>query len=113
METITVVGSGFSGLATAYFLTKQGFRVRIVEKSARAGGLLQTIQTPHGLVETAANGLLNSARLEAMCGDIGVPLMPTRRDGRKRFIYRGKPRQIPLNPADLLKLGLRLAASVT
>src|SRR6266849_6419378 len=113
METITVVGAGFSGLATAYFLTKQGFRVRIFEKSARAGGLLQTIQTPHGLVETAANGLLNSARLEAMCGDIGVPLMPTRRDGRKRFIYRGRPRQVPLTIADMAMLAFRLATHAT
>src|SRR5260370_29274236 len=113
VPTITVVGAGFSGLATAYFLTKRGFQVRILERSVRAGGLLCTIQTPHGLVETAANGLLNSARLEAMCGDIGVPLMPTRPDGRRRLIYRGRPRQVPLTIADMATFAFRLATRPT
>ena len=79
-----VVGAGFSGLVTAYYLARADFQVRICEQSSRAGGLIKTIQTPQGLVETAANGLLNSARLEALCADIGVPLLATRRDGRKR-----------------------------
>ncbi len=110
-QTIKVVGAGFSGLVTAYYLVKDGFKVQVCEQSSRAGGLIKTIKTPHGLVETAANGLLNSARLEALCADIGVPLLATRRDGRKRFIYRGQPRQIPLTVADVIKLGIRLAAN--
>ncbi|MGZ4989027.1 MAG: FAD-dependent oxidoreductase, partial [Limisphaerales bacterium] len=42
MQTVKVVGAGFSGLATAYFLTKHGFKVQVFEKSARAGGLIRT-----------------------------------------------------------------------
>ena len=113
MRNIKVVGAGFSGLVTAYFLIKKGFQVQIHEKSSRAGGLIRTIRTPHGLVETAANGILNSARLEAMSADIGIQLQPTRPDGRKRFIFRGKPRQVPLNLSDIAKLSLRLALSAT
>src|SRR2546429_1565654 len=113
MQTINVVGAGFSGLTTAYFLTKQGFQVRIFEKTDRGGGLSRTSRTPHGLVETAANGLLNSARLEAMCADIGVRLMPTRREGRKRFIFRGRPRQLSLTTSDVMTLAFRLATHAT
>src|ERR1044072_9517328 len=113
MRPINVVGAGFSGLVTAYFLTKAGHAVRIFEKSDRAGGLIGTIRTEHGLVETAANGLLNSARLETMCADINVSLMPTRRDGRRRFIYRGKPRQLPLHAAEIARAGFGLAKNVT
>jgi oxygen-dependent protoporphyrinogen oxidase len=113
MQTINVVGAGFSGLTTTYFLTKRGFKVRIFEKTDRAGGLIRTIRTPHGLVETAANGLLNSARLETMCADIGVPLLPTRRDGRKRFIFRGRPRQLSLTTSDVMTLAFRLATHAT
>lgn len=112
MQTIKVVGAGFSGLVTAYFLTKQGFKVQVYEQSSRAGGLIKTIRTPHGLIETAANGLLNSARLEAMCTDIKVPLLATRRDGRKRFIFRGRPKQIPLDLSDMLNVGLRSARNL-
>src|SRR5258706_16455872 len=111
MPTITVVGAGFSGLATPYFLTKHGFKVRIIEKSDRAGGLIRTIRTEHGLVETAANGLLSSARLEAMCADIGVPLIATRREARKRFIYRGRPKQLPLRVAELIALAGRFTVN--
>src|SRR5712691_9067728 len=113
MTNIRVVGAGFSGLVTAYYLARDGFEVQICEQSARAGGLIKTIRTPHGLVETAANGLLNSTRLEALCADIGVPLLATRRDGRKRFIFRGQPRRLPLNASDVFTLGVRLAASAT
>jgi len=113
MPIVTVVGAGFSGLTTAYFLVSRGCKVRIVEKSNRAGGLIETLQTEHGLVEKAANGILSSARLEAIAADVGVPLLTTRREGRKRFIYRGKPRQIPLNVFETLKTGARLAAHVT
>ncbi len=113
MPTINVVGAGFSGLTAAYFLTKKNFKVRIVEKTERAGGLIRTIRTEHGLIESAANGLLSSARVEAMCADIGVPLLTTRREGRKRFIYRGRPKQLPLRISEMLALSGRVAASAT
>jgi len=112
MRTVKVVGAGFSGLVTAYFLVKKGFTVRVVEKTSRVGGLIRTIRTPHGLVETAANGILGSARLEAMCADIGVPLQTTRREGRKRFIYRNKPRQMPLDLSDIAKLLVRFGLNL-
>ena len=111
-KPITVVGAGFSGLTTAYLLTRAGREVRIVEKTARAGGLISTTRTEHGLVETAANGILNSARLEAMSEDIGVPLLPTRADGRKRFIYRGEPRQLPLSFAEAFRIPVGLVTNV-
>lgn len=110
-KPITVVGAGFSGLTTAYLLIKAGREVRIVEKTSRAGGLIHTTRTQHGLVETAANGILNSARLEVMCDDIGVPLLPTRPEARKRFIYRGKPRQVPLRFAEALRIPVGLIAN--
>ncbi|HKP38857.1 MAG TPA: FAD-dependent oxidoreductase [Pyrinomonadaceae bacterium] len=111
-QLINVVGAGFSGLATAYFLNRAGRHVRVFEKSNRAGGLIQTIRTEHGLVETAANGLLNSARLEAMCADIGVPLLPTRSEGRRRFIYRDKPRQLPLHAGEVARAGFSFAKNL-
>jgi len=111
-DVITVAGAGFSGLTTAYFLVKKGFKVRILEQAARRGGLIHTIRTQHGLVETAANGLLASARVEDMCADIGVPLIAARREARRRFIYRGKPRQVPLTIGDVLTVSGRVALNL-
>jgi oxygen-dependent protoporphyrinogen oxidase len=111
MRTIKVVGAGFSGLITAYYLFKADCRVRVVDSASRVGGMLRTIPTEHGLIETAANGIRNSARLEALCADIGVPLQGTSREARARFIYRGRPRRLPLSLADMLRLILRMAGT--
>jgi oxygen-dependent protoporphyrinogen oxidase len=110
---VKVVGAGFSGLATAYYLLKQGCEVQVIEKASRPGGLIRTIATEHGPVETAANGIRNSVRLEQMCADIGVPLIPTRREARARYIFRGRPKRFPLSAAEVLQLGFRFAGSVT
>ena len=70
-----MVGGGFSGLATAYYLSRAGIPVEIVEKSGRLGGLIATLQTPHGPVETAAMGMRNSARVDAVCRDLGLGML--------------------------------------
>ena len=105
---VTVIGAGISGLATAYFLFKSGIPVRILEKQSRVGGLLGTRRTEHGLVETAANGLINSARLEAMCADIGVALQPLQPQSRARYFWRNQPRRWPLTVGESLRLGTGL-----
>lgn len=108
---VKVVGAGFSGLATAYYLARQGCEVQVIEKTSRPGGLIHTIATEQGPVETAANGIRNSVRLEELCADIGVPLIPTRREARARYIFRGRPRRFPLSGSEVLQLGFRFAAS--
>src|SRR6267143_3999713 len=110
---VKVVGAGFSGLVTAYYLVKEGFAVQVVERNSRPGGLIQTLQTEHGPVETAANGIRNSARLEAICANLGVPLQATRREARARYIFRGQPKRFPLSATEVMKLGFRFAASAT
>lgn len=105
---VTIIGAGISGLATAYFLTKAGVPVRVWERQERVGGLLGTRRTEHGLVERAANGLINSARLEALCADIGVTLLPLQPQSRARYFWRGEPRRWPLNLTESLRLGAGL-----
>jgi oxygen-dependent protoporphyrinogen oxidase len=112
MKAVTVVGGGFSGLATAYYLSRAGISVEIVEKTDRLGGLIATLQTPHGPVETAAIGLRNSARVDALCRDLGLPMLcSTRSSGRHRYIYRQRPRRWPLNPGEWLALAARFATA--
>lgn len=103
---VTVIGAGFSGLTTAYYLVKAGARVRVLERSDRVGGLISTWRTEHGSVETAANGILNSALIEALCAELGVPLLATQPVSRKRYIWRNaSPRRWPLTVGESLRLG--------
>ena len=112
MRAVTVVGGGFSGLATAYYLSRAGIPVEIVEKTDRLGGLIATLQTPHGPVETAAIGMRNSARVDAVCRDLGLPMLcSAQSSSRARYIYRQRPRRWPLNPGECLALAARFATA--
>src|SRR3954453_11008403 len=103
MRAVTVVGGGFSGLATAYYLSQAGIPVEIVEKSHRLGGLIATLETPLGPVETAGIGMRNCARVDAVCRDLGLPMVRSARSSsRARYIYRQRPRRWPLSPGESL-----------
>lgn len=100
---LQVIGAGFSGLSLAYFLKKSGHDVRIVDNNS--GGLIQTVQTPYGLVESAANAMISNQAIEAVADDIGVELVPAKRESKKRYIYRkGKMRKWPLSKISSLRL---------
>jgi protoporphyrinogen/coproporphyrinogen III oxidase len=111
MRAVTVVGGGFSGLATAYYLSREGIPVEIVEKTGRLGGLIATLQTPHGPVETAAIGMRNSARVDAVCRDLGLRMLSSRSSRGARYIYRQRPRRWPLGVGEWIALVARFAAA--
>lgn len=110
---VTVIGAGISGLATAYFLQQRGVPVRIIEKQSRVGGLIGTLRTEHGLVETAANGLINSARIEAMCAELGIEMTPLLPQSRSRYFWRDKVRRWPLTVGETLRMGIGLLGNMT
>ncbi len=98
---VTVIGAGFSGLSAAYELNRAGYSVEVIERAAEPGGLIATLRTDWGLVETAASGALSTVRLEALAQDIGVQLLCPARTARKRYIYRGAPSRFPLRAGEV------------
>lgn len=103
---VVVVGAGFSGLSAAFHLERAGFKVEIHEKENRAGGLISTRKTPDGLIETAANGFLNSYLVEDLFETVGCEMIGTKSDARRRFIYRsGEFRRWPLGIAASFQVG--------
>ena len=49
MKKVSVIGSGFSGLAAASVLAREGFDVTVLEKNAMPGGRARKFET-HGFV---------------------------------------------------------------
>lgn len=97
MRRVQVIGAGFSGLILADALSREGFSVIVIEKNARAGGLIDTKTTPWGLAETAANAFLNTPRVEALFRELDLPLVPAKTESKARYIFRdGKQRRWPL-----------------
>lgn len=41
-DQVVVIGAGIMGLTTAYYLSKSGYSVTVLEASDRVGGMAQT-----------------------------------------------------------------------
>ena len=110
MTDARVIGAGLSGLATAWYLTEGGARVHVIEAAGSAGGLIHTLRTAEGLVETAAPAFMSSPRVLALFSAAGVEACEPNPALKKRYIFRGgRPRRWPLSPvetsATLLRFG--------
>lgn len=103
MNRIHIIGGGFAGLAVGYYLTQLGRPVDIFEKSERLGGLIGTKREQWGLVETAANGILNNARVASLLKDLGVNPAKRPEESRNRYIFRGQPKRWPLTPLETVR----------
>lgn len=97
MNEVTIVGAGFSGLTLAYYLQKLGLKPVIIEKQSHCGGLISSVRTDHGLVESAANALLADVPMEDLFSDLGVEFAVRLPARKKRYIYWTRPQQWPLS----------------
>lgn len=104
MMTVTVVGAGFSGLTVAYYLQRAGFKVVLIEKENRSGGLISTLRTKFGLVETAANAALSSQTFEALLNDLDIKMASAHPLRSKRFVFWETPKRWPLSKRTSLTL---------
>jgi oxygen-dependent protoporphyrinogen oxidase len=108
----TVVGAGIAGMLAAYALDKNGYRVTLIEEQQRAGGLIKTSSTEHGIAESAAHSLIATAAVYQLCDELKVQLIEPRRQAKAKFIVRdGKLRRFPLSIAETVGV-LRHAAFV-
>jgi oxygen-dependent protoporphyrinogen oxidase len=105
---LLVVGGGISGLAIAYFVSKERplWKLLVCEKAPVVGGTMQTSMEEGFIVEHGPNGFLtNKPHTLDLCRELKIEeqLMPSSKSTRRRFIYtKGRLREIPLNPAKFL-----------
>ena len=110
MKEAQVIGSGLSGLATAWHLADYGFTVTVSDAAAGPGGLIQTRQSPHGLVETAANAFVWTDTVAEWFDRLDLAPVTARDESKRRYIYRdGRPRRWPLSVRESAGLAARLA----
>ena len=94
----TVVGAGIAGMLAAYALDKRGYRVTLLEREQRAGGLIQTTRTDCGISESAAHSLIATEAVRELCSDLDVELIEPRKQARAKYILRaGRLRRFPLS----------------
>jgi len=60
-KTAVIIGGGISGLTSAYFLAKKGYKVHVVEKNKELGGLLRSFDYgEHGHFDYGAHNILET-----------------------------------------------------
>ncbi len=108
-KTYNVIGAGVSGLFLGFFLKKRGFKFKIYERSEYVGGLVQTSQTPFGLVESGPNGVMWCPAFEEMCDILDLKPIAPKKEAKERYIYRdGSLKQMPLKTKDLIRVFSKL-----
>ena len=105
MPQIAIVGAGITGLSAAYYAEKIAAQagldvhIRLIERQDRLGGVIQTEQTEHYLIDGGPDSFLTQkpAALE-LCRELGLAdqLLPSNDQQRKTYIWLGgRLRELP------------------
>ena len=104
-EKVAVIGGGPASLMCAYTLSKNGYRVTIVERSSELGGALRLIpryRLPKNIMDATLDSLVRIAHIDVKLGfrmgDGEKTLDELRNEGYKAiFIATGTPSPRPLS----------------
>lgn len=106
-KDIVVIGAGIAGLTAAHTLKNAGYRVLILERSARAGGFIQSERHQDFLCETGPNTFLQSAKpLLSLASKLGIDsdLVQSAPEHNRRYLFKdGRLQELGMNPFKFLK----------
>jgi len=95
-KEVKILGGGISGLLLVWHLRNAGYEVVLHEKASHAGGLIHTHHGTFGTFESAANGIIWSAEMEALCKSLSLTPIKSLPQSRKRYVWiQGKWKQVP------------------
>ena len=105
---VIVIGAGISGLVCAYRLKTLGFDVTLIERSDRAGGVIQSERIDGFLIERGPNSSQGSEELIALVDELGITDELVEGDPKApAYVYlRGELHAVPSGPGAFLKSGL-------
>ena len=103
MLDVAIIGSGISGLATAYLLAREGVKVEVFEKEEETGGNIQTVKEDGYLLELGPQTIMADDKVLEFIKSTGVEPIPADPASRNRYIYRkGRLIPLPLKPQKFL-----------
>ncbi len=106
MEEIVIVGSGLTGLATAYWLKKDGFKIKVIESTSVTGGNIKTEKHQNFIFDTGPNSGLETTPLIKKLVDelqLNEEFIYANKSANKRYILRNNVlHPLPLNPVDFI-----------
>ena len=109
-KTVVVIGAGLTGLTAGYRLNRLGYRVRVLERSERPGGVIRSTREEGFLVEGGPNVLsVDEPALLEFLREIGLgsEVVVASPDAQRRFIVRrGRPVPVPTSLSSFLRTPL-------
>lgn len=109
-KKILIIGAGISGLATAFWLDKNGFDVTILETQSNVGGAMQTLYENGYLVDFGPNsGLETTPLIRQLVDEIGLSkeMIYANENSKKRYILReGRLQELPTGLLPFIKTKL-------
>jgi len=88
---VVIIGAGLTGLVTAFYLVKNGVRVKILEKNSRLGGVIQTIKEQGFTIEAGPNtGVVSHPEITELFEDLKnhCAMEIANPDAKKRLIWK-------------------------
>ena len=95
---VVIVGAGISGLSAAYELRKRKTSLLLLEKSDRAGGVIQTERVGEFVIDAGPDALLvQKPAALALCNEIGLGdrLIPTKAPRTAYILRNGRLHPLP------------------
>jgi len=96
-----ILGAGLSGLATAFYLKKKGEDFLILEKSNRAGGVIESFKKGNSLFDKAAISFSLTPEIQEIVEALGLKdqMLFPKEESKMRFIYsKGRLKGLKQSP---------------
>lgn len=101
-KSVVIIGAGISGLATAYWLNKDGYDIKLLEYKKEAGGAMETLNEDGFLIDFGPNsGLETTPLIRQLVDEVGLSgdMVYANEASNKRYILRnGELHQLPTSP---------------
>jgi protoporphyrinogen/coproporphyrinogen III oxidase len=88
---IVIIGAGLTGLTAAYYLKKNGYKVILIEKNNRTGGVIDTVNEDGFVIETGPNtGVLSHPEVAELFEDLSgkCTLETANPESKRRLIWK-------------------------
>jgi phytoene dehydrogenase-like protein len=73
-KSIVIVGAGMAGLTAAAYLSKEGYKVLLLEKNDNCGGLLTSFNRDGFVFDTGARSIVNAGIVRPMLKQLGIEI---------------------------------------
>ncbi len=109
-KEVVIIGAGISGLTTAHWLNKEGYKIKVIEANPYVGGSMISEEIDGYLIDYGPNsGLETSTLIKTLIDDLDLKkeFIYANKEGNKRYILKNNELiPLPMNPKEFVSTKL-------